>query len=513
MPVQVSDRIKPFLSSASLNEAPQNLGVALDENYKVVSKLEDFSDLSDEERFLAGLSTLLFNVQDEQLDYFNQADVQELLEMINILISERLNDVMHRAEFQDLESTWRSIEHLIQDVNFLAGVKIDLLDASKEELAEDFKNNAIDIFRSALFQKVYIEEYDQYGGEPYGVMLGLYEFKNTPDDMTWLRTMAKIGNACHAPFISSIHPRFFGVNTAEEVTGIKDLAGMLSHPKYGRWNALRETEEAAYLGLTFPRYVLRLPYNPDANPCRSINFVEKVAEGTKEGLEIQKTDGANRNADGYLWGSSSVLLVKNLIRSFETSGWCQHIRGPKGGGLVDGLPTHSYMLRGRDDFQLPVELVIPDFRELELANLGFIPLIYKKGSAQATFFSVQSAKRPARLKDPHDAQNSQLVCNLAYTLSVTRIAHYIKCIMRDNIGSTADDSYIQRVINNWLGGYVTTVMNPDDLTLRYYPFKAIDVQVEKREGQIGFYDCTVSVLPHMQFEGSDVELRIESRLG
>jgi type VI secretion system protein ImpC len=201
-----------------------------------------------------------------------------------------------------------------------------------------------------------------------------------------------------------------------------------------------------------------------------------------------------------------------MIKSFATSGWCQYLRGPKGGGLVSGLPVHMFNIRGEEEMKIPVEMVIPDYRELDFANAGFMPLIYRKGTADACFFSCQSLKKPKKFKDPKDSENSQLVTNLSYTLSITRIAHYVKCIMRDNIGSSANDEYIGTTLNNWMFQYVTTIVNPDDLTLRYYPFKAATVEVVPRPGMIGWYDCAISVLPHIQFEGMDVELRLDARL-
>jgi type VI secretion system protein ImpC len=255
--------------------------------------------------------------------------------------------------------------------------------------------------------------------------------------------------------------------------------------------------EAAYVGLTLPQYIIRKPYDPELNPSGKIPFEEKVRGDSNE---------------DYLWGSASILFAQNMVRSFEQTGWCQYLRGPKGGGLVSGLPVHMFNVRGEEEMKLPVEMAIPDYRELEFANAGFMPLVYRKGTADACFFSCQSLKKPKKFKDPKDSENAQLVTNLSYTYSVTRIAHYVKSIMRDNIGSSADATYIKDSLEQWLNGYVTTVVNPDDLTLRHYPFKACSVDVVEREGMIGWYDCSISILPHIQFEGMDVELRLDARL-
>jgi type VI secretion system protein ImpC len=484
--------LKRFLSSMRLKaELPKPPLPMVQENFQKITE-----DVSDEDRFLSGLAALVFNI-DREGGKFDKAKIQDVVLRIDQLITAQLNEILHNEKFQKMESAWRGLDDLVQHTNFKANIMIDFLDVSKEELQEDFENNSVDLSSGALFRKVYVNEYDQYGGKPFGGIVGLYEFEYTPKDLFWPRQMAKVSAVSHAPFISAVSPKFFGCNSMEELSAVKDLEGMLNQPKYGAWAQLRDTPEAAYLGLTLPRYVLRLPWHPEKNPCGDLNFVEAV-----------KGDDDSK----YLWGNSAILFARNMVRSFEQSGWCQSIRGPKGGGLVAGLPTHTFTLRGEEQIKIPVEMAIPDFRELEFANSGFIPLVYRKGSADACFFSCQSVKKPKKFKDPKDSENAQLVCNLSYTLSVTRIAHYVKCIMRDNIGSTADGPYIQGQLTDWINKYVTTVANPDDLTLRYYPFKAASVEVVAREGMVGWYDCKIGVMPHAQFEGMDVELRLDTRL-
>jgi type VI secretion system protein ImpC len=454
-------------------------------------------EVSDAARFISSLATIIWNV-DANTTRLDKSKIQELIGRLNGMINDQLNEIIHNEKFKHLESTWRGLFDLISSTNFRANVMIDMLDVSKEELQEDFENNSVDFASSALFNKVYFSEYDQYGGKPFGTMLGFYEFEHTPADLKWLKVMAKIANASHAPFIGSVSPRFFGCDSIEELASIKDLEGLMSHPKYGAFSALRDSEEAAYLGLCLPSYVLRLPWHPVTNPCGNFNFVESTW-----GDDSQK----------YLWGNSAVLFAKNLVRSFQGSGWCQYIRGPKGGGLISGLPVHTFNIRGEDEIKVPIEMIIPDYRELEFANCGFMPLIYRKGTGDACYFSAQSLKRPKKFKNPKDSENAQLVCNLPYTFSITRIAHYVKSIARDNVGSSADAPYIENVLNKWINDFVTTVTNPDDLTLRRYPFKAAKVKVKEKEGRIGWYDCSISVLPHIQMEGMDVELRLDARLG
>lgn len=484
--------VKRFLSSMKLGDPKATPTPVISEQFTKVNE-----EVSDEDRFLSSLAALVLNV-DPVGGKLEKAKLQEVVKRIDSLVSAQLNEIIHDPTFQKMESQWKALDDVIQHTNFRANIMIDFLDVGKDELAEDFENNSVDITGGALFKKVYVSEYDQYGGKPYGAILGFYEFEHNPKELFWLRQMGKVAAVAHAPFLGAVSPKFFGCNTIQELSAIKDLPALLAQPKYGAWNSLRDTPEAAYLGLTSPRYILRLPYHPETNPSGEYPFVEE-------------TNGDDDTK--YLWGSSVALLARNLIKSFESSGWCQYIRGPKGGGLITGLPAHTMTLRGEKTVKIPVEMSIPDYRELEFANSGFIPLVYRKGSADCCFFSVQSIKQPKKFKDKKDSENSQLVCNLSYTLSITRIAHFLKCMMRDNIGSTADGKYVQTQIENWIGNYVTTVTNPDNLTLRYYPFKAAKVEVQKVDGLVGQYSCQVSILPHVQFEGMDVELRLESRLG
>lgn len=471
---------------------------------------------------------------------FDKGKVSKVIEQIDELINLQMNAILHHDDFQKMESTWRGLEDLVLNTNFKADITIDILDVEKKELAQDFENNSSNIFSGALFDKVYIQEYDQYGGRPFGVMVGLYEFASTPADLAWLQRMGKLANAAHCPFISAADPKFFDGTyaSAKDVEAIKDLDGHLAHPKFAKWNKLRDTEEAAYIGLTFPRYALRLPWHPEKNPCDVLNFEEDTREGSKRDIKyedadlkaiakldalqvadpedprkIAKKDTRPVDSSKYLWGNSAILFARNMVKAFEIAGWCQAIRGPKGGGLLAGLPVDTFPLRGQEEIMPPVEIAIPDYREYEFARNGIIPLVYRKGTGDATFFSTQSAKVSKKFKDPKDSENSQLVTNLAYTFSITRLAHYIKCIMRDNIGSTADAPYIQQQLEAWLANYVTTVANPDDLTVRRFPFKATSVEVISRPGEIGWYDCKVAVLPHIQFEGLNVTLMLESRLG
>jgi len=467
--------------------------------------------LEDPERaadyFLSSLATVLFNdiLPNENDDPAStplaiiRRKADNLVAKIDQQLNNDLNSILHNPQFKVLEANWMGLNNLIESTDWSAGVMIDMLDCAKDEVGEDLHNNANGLINSELFKKVYVAEYDQFGGLPYGGIIGLYDFENTKEDLAWLKTMGQLSNASHAPFISAVGPQFFGCKNIEEMAEIRDLEAHMSHPRFERWQALRDTDEAAYIGLTLPRFLLRAPYHPETNPA---------GHGLKYAEQIQ----IDKGGEDFLWCNASLLFAKNMLASFAHSGWCQYIRGPKGGGKIEHLPRYSFSLNGQLEIKAPIELVIPDYRELAFANAGFVPLVYRKGSADACFFSSQSIKKSKLLKDKQLQENSQLVTNLAYTLSITRIAHYVKCIMRDNIGSAADGAYINSVLQTWLSKYVTTVVNPDDLTLRYYPFKAAQVTTTPKEGMIGWYNSEITILPHIQFEGLDVELRMDVRI-
>ena len=454
----------------------------------------------DAARVLGGLNLLFANYQEENdVKGFNKAMTQSLIDRIDCMINDQVNEIISNKTFRHVESQWLGIFDLVDNTNFNANIKIDLLDVSKDDLGVDFECNSVDITGSELFKKVYFHEYDQFGGNPYASMIGLYEFENNEEDLNFLSTAGKISTACHAPFIATAAPRFFGLDDIKELPTIKDLDGMMKHPRYRRWNKLRDSEQAAYLGLTLPHYMVREPWDPDNNPAA------KILRNFKE--EVNPLDDTN-----YVWSDASVLFARNLTKSFEKAGWCQYIRGPKGGGYIEGLPAHVFNVRGKEEMKPPVECVLPDNKELSLAKAGFIPLIYEKNSTNACFFSTQSVKASKEFKSKVDTENSQLVTNLAYTYSICRIAHYIKEVGRLNIGSSANEEYLSKILNEWISQYVTEVVNPSPTTVAFYPFKKAKIEVEKVPGQIGWYKCNFTVLPHIQLEGLDVSLSMNTLL-
>jgi len=456
-------------------------------------------EASYESRLMTALSILMSNFKEGSYS-IDKALIQGVLSNIDTMINQQVAEVLADPDFRKLEASWRSVQEVANSVDFQK-TQLAIMDVDKEELAEDFETSSVDIAGGDFFKKVYVSEYDQFGGEPYGAIIGLYDFDKSQEDIEWLTVMGKVSEASHAPFIAAASPKLFGCTTYGELADIKDIDGMMAHPRFGRWNAFRKTRSAGYIGLTLPNFMLRAPYDPISNPVG-----KGVLSEFKEDNSLTSPDQA------CLWGNASVLFAKNLVRSFEITGWCQSICGPTSGGMVEGLPIYNFNHRDQNAFVLPVNFLIPDHKEFSLANAGFIGLVYEKKTANACFFSAQSLKVSEEFEDPNDSENSQLITKLPYTFSVCKMAHYVKCMARDEIGSETDETIMSNKLNTWISKYVTTVPNPNTLTSTYYPFKAAAVNVSKASGMAGWYNCTIEILPHVKFEGMDVTLKLETRL-
>ena len=296
-----------FLSSMRLDPEAGDLRPLVNE-----SLTEILDDETEEERFASILAAIVYNMGEEG-EKFDKQRISDLCAQIDQVVNAQLDEIYHDEHFRSFEGVWRGIDDFYNSVNFSADMDVGLLDVTKEEAFEDLEVNSADIAGSELFKKIYVAEYDQYGGQPWGSVVGLFEFENTPDDLTWLRNMGKVSTVSHAPFVGSVSPKFFGCQNMEEFNALRDIEGLMNSPRYARWNALRETEQAAYIGLTLPRYMARMPYSDETNPADGISYNEKV------GIEDSS----------YLWAPCSLLFARNMARSFESSGWCQHLRGQK----------------------------------------------------------------------------------------------------------------------------------------------------------------------------------------
>ncbi|AYW92031.1 type VI secretion system contractile sheath large subunit [Yersinia pseudotuberculosis] len=411
-------------------------------------------------------------------------------------ISRQLDAVMHHPDFQRVESTWRGVKSLIDQTDFRQNVRIELLDISKDHLVQDFED-APEIVQSGLYTQTYIQEYDTPGGEPIAAAISNYEFDRSPQDIALLRNVSKVAAAAHMPFIGSVGPAFFGKENMEEVAAIKDIGNYFDRAEYIKWKAFRDSDDSRYIGLTMPRVLGRLPYGPDTVPVRSFNYVEQV-----KGPDHER----------YLWTNASFAFAANMVKSFIKNGWCVQIRGPQAGGAVTNLPIHLYDLGTGNQVKIPSEVMIPETREFEFANLGFIPLSYYKNRDYSCFFSANSAQKPA-LYDTADATaNSRINARLPYIFLLSRIAHYLKLIQRENIGTTKDRRLLELELNNWVRGLVTEMTDPGDDLQASHPLRDAKVTVEDIEDNPGFFRVKLYAVPHFQVEGMDVNLSLVSQM-
>lgn len=415
---------------------------------------------------------------------------------LDFQISRQLDEVMHNDAFQKVESVWRGLKSLVDKTDFRQNVKLEILDLSKEELRQDFEDSA-EIVQSGLYKQTYIAEYDTPGGEPIAAVISAYEFDATAQDVALMRNISKVSAAAHMPFIGSAGPKFFLKESMEEVAAIKDISNYFDRAEYIKWKSFRDTDDSRYLGLVMPRVLGRLPYGPDTVPVRSFNYIEEVK-------------GPDHNK--YLWTNASFAFAANMVKSFINNGWCVQIRGPQAGGAVKNLPIHLYDLGTGNQVKIPSEVMIPETREFEFSSLGFIPLSYYKNRDYACFFSANSAQKPT-LYDTADASaNSRINSRLPYIFLLSRIAHYLKLIQRENIGTTKDRRLLELELNTWIRGLVTEMTDPGDELQASHPLRDAKVVVEDIEDNPGFFRVRLFAIPHFQVEGMDVNLSLVSQM-
>jgi type VI secretion system protein ImpC len=414
------------------------------------------------------------------------------------LISAQLSEVMHHADFQKLESTWTGLHYLCKHTSTGSGMKIQLFNATKKELVKDFQT-AIDFDQSTLFKKVYEEEFGTFGGAPFGTLIGDYEVSRQAEDMYFVEQMSHVAAAAHAPFISAASSELFGLESFTDLTKPRDMSKVFDTVDYAKWKSYRESEDSRYVGLTVPRFLGRLPYNPkDGSTVEGFNFVEDV-----DGTDHKK----------YLWVNAAYAMAARLTAAFEAYGWCAAIRGVEGGGLVEDLPTHTFKTdEGEVALKCPTEISITDRREKELSDLGFIPLVHCKNTDYAAFFAAQSTQKPTKYDTDSANANAVLSAQLQYMFAVCRIAHYMKAMMRDKIGSFASASNVEEFLNRWISQYVTTDDTASQATKAQFPLREASVTVNEVPGRPGVYRAVSFVRPHFQLDELSVSLRLVAEL-
>ncbi|HTE46791.1 MAG TPA: type VI secretion system contractile sheath large subunit [Gemmatimonadaceae bacterium] len=426
-----------------------------------------------------------------------EAMINARIAQIDALISAQLNEVMHHPEFQKLEGTWRGLKYLLNNTETGTQLKIKVFNSSKKELLKDLQK-APEFDQSALFKKVYEEEFGVFGGTPFGALLGDYEFGKSGQDIELLEKISQVAAAAHAPFISAASSDMFNMESYTQLDAPRDMAKVMDTTEYAKWKGFRATEDSRYVALALPRILIREPYGKTTVPVEAFDYEEGV-------------DGSDHSK--YLWGSAAWALGARITQAFATYGWCATIRGVESGGLVDGLPVHNFKTESGDiAMKCPTETPISDRREKELADLGFAPLVHCKGTDYAAFFSVQSAQKPKIYDSDAATANARISAQLPYIFAVSRFAHYLKSIMRDKIGGFASKDEIQTFLNNWILKYAVANDNVSFAVKASHPLKEARVEVVEIPGKPGAYRAVAFLRPHFQLDELSMSMRLVADL-
>jgi len=426
--------------------------------------------------------------------------IKAIIAEIDAKLSEQVNLILHNERFQQLESAWRGLQYLVNHTESDEMLKIRVMNISKKDLGRTlrkYKGAAWD--QSPVFKKLYEEEYGQLGGEPYGTLIGDYYFDHTPGDVELLGQMAQIAAAAHAPFITAPAPSLLGMESWQELANPRDLKKIFGAPDYAAWRSLRDSDDSKYIGMAMPRFLARLPYGAKTNPVEDFDFEEDATGG---------------DSSKYAWANAAYAMAVNINRSFKAFGWCSQIRGVESGGTVEDLPVHTFPSDdGGVDMKCPTEIAISDRREAELADCGFMPLIHRKNTDLAAFIGAQSLQKPAEYTDPDATANARLAARLPYLFASSRFAHFLKCMVRDKVGSFAERVDMQEFLQTWINQYVIgNAQGASDEMKAKRPLAGAEVVVSEIEGNPGYYAAKFSLRPHYQLEGVNVSMSLVSKL-
>jgi type VI secretion system protein ImpC len=425
--------------------------------------------------------------------------VDSMIADIDRRLSAQMDEVLHNKDFQELESAWSGLKLLIDRTDFRENVIVEMLNITKDELLDDFLD-APEVSQCSLYKLVYTAEYGQFGGNPVGALIGNFYFDPTAVDMRLLQGLASVATIAHAPFISAVGPSFFGLRSFERLPALKDLQDIFSSTRYTKWHSFRESEDARYVGLTVPRFLLRQPYDPEENPVRAFVYKETVDD----------------NHENFLWGNAAFAFATRITESFAKYRWAANIIGPRSGGAVEDLPVHLYESLGDIEMKIPTEVLVSDRREYELAEQGFIALTMRKGSDNAAFFSANSCQKPKYFGISEEGKNAELNyrlgAQLPYLFIVSRLAHYIKVLQREHIGSWKERGDLERELNTWIRQYVADQENPSSDTRSRRPLRDARITVEDVEGDPGWYRVQLSVRPHFKYMGAYFTLSLVGKL-
>ena len=425
--------------------------------------------------------------------------IESIIAEIDQRLSEQLNQILHHENFKKLEGSWRGLSYLVNNTETDETLKIRVFNISKKDMSKTlkkFKGTAWD--QSPIFKKLYEEEFGSPGGEPYGALIGDYDFDHSPPDVELLGEIAQIAAAAHAPFIAAAAPSLMNMDSWQELSNPRDLTKIFQTAEYAPWRSMRDSEDARYVGLTMPRFLARMPYGASTNPVDDFAFEED-------------TEGADHSK--YLWSNSAYAMGAKITNSFKQFGWCSQIRGVESGGMVEGLPCHTFPTDdGGVDMKCPTEIAITDRREAELAKNGMMPLSHWKNTDYAVFVGAQSLQKPAEFDDPDATANANLSARMPYLFATCRFAHFLKCIVRDKIGSFKERADMELWLNDWIMKYVEPDPNATNAAKAKRPLAAAEVVVEDVEGDPGYYSAKFYLRPHYQLEGLTGSLRLVSKL-
>jgi type VI secretion system protein ImpC len=426
-----------------------------------------------------------------------ETTINALIAEIDKKLTAQLNEIMHNEEFQKLEASWRGLHHLVQNSETGTMLKIKVFNVSKKDLTKDMEK-AAEFDQSALFKKVYEEEFGTFGGAPFGALIGDYEFTNHPQDMSLLEKISNVAASANAPFVAAASSQLFGWDSYTELAEVRDLAKIFDRTEFAKWRSFRESEDSRYVGLTLPHVLMRLPYGQETVPTESFRFEEDV-----DGKDHKK----------YLWGNAAYAFGTRLTESFAKYQWCATIRGVEGGGLVQGMPAHTFKTdEGDVALKCPTEIAITDRREKEFSDLGFIPLVHCKGTDYAAFFAAQSAQKPKKYDLDSANANARLSAQLPYIFAVSRFAHYLKAMMRDKIGSFMERNECEQFLNRWISQYTVSNDGVGPEIKAKKPLREARIEVMEVPGKPGAYKAVAFLRPHFQLDELTVSLRLVADL-
>ncbi|KQQ60256.1 type VI secretion protein [Pseudomonas sp. Leaf127] len=428
-----------------------------------------------------------------------KALVDRMIAEIDSRLSQQMDEVLHHPDFQALESAWRGLKLLVERTDFRENIKIELLNVSRDDLLDDFEDSP-EVMQSGLYKHIYTAEYGQFGGQPVAAVIANYYLSPSAPDVKLMQYVASVSCMAHAPFIAAAAPGFFGLESFTGLPDLKDLKDHFDGPQFAKWQSLRQSEDARYLGLTLPRFLLRTPYDPEENPVKSFVYKEHVA-------------GSHEH---YLWGNTAYAFATRLTESFARFRWCPNIIGPQSGGALEDLPLHHFQSMGEIETKIPTEVLVSDRREYELAEEGFISLTMRKGSDNAAFFSASSVQKPRLFGNSAEGKtaelNYKLGTQLPYMMIVNRLAHYLKVLQREQLGSWKERTDLELELNKWIRQYIADQENPSAEVRGRRPLRAAQIVVSDVDGEPGWYRVSLNVRPHFKYMGADFTLSLVGKL-